>query len=262
MDPSFDMSGFDALLNLTQDDNNCANPLEDFSSNAFSNGATNPFPDVTDSDFDFGQPAAGDEQWPGTFDGFDGFNVGPQSTTHDLPVSQTALSKPPVPCDYCSARGLECFFVGHDETGCSSCQALFRDCTFVSHKPKPGWLDTLHTVTEDVVMETGQVTGTKPLWSNGAVESYGTAEPERASTRFPRATTLVLKRWLETHADNPYPTDVEKERLKEETGLSHSQISTWLGKLTSASPLGSRTLRILIQRYLGCSKASRNHTDG
>lgn len=49
-----------------------------------------------------------------------------------------------------------------------------------------------------------------------------------ARCRFPRAATLVLKRWLDANQANPYPTEGEKNELKDETGLSLTQISTWL----------------------------------
>lgn len=60
------------------------------------------------------------------------------------------------------------------------------------------------------------------------MSEYVRSQPERTSARFPRSTTLVLKRWLDAHAENPYPTENEKEALKEETGLTLNQITTWL----------------------------------
>lgn len=83
--------------------------------------------------------------------------------SYDLSTAPV-YTKPPVPCDYCAARGLECFFINHDETGCSCCRALFRNCSFVSHRPKSGWLDTLDPVSEDIATDIGKVTGTKPLF--------------------------------------------------------------------------------------------------
>ena len=46
--------------------------------------------------------------------------------------------------------------------------------------------------------------------------------------RFPRAAVKILKDWLAEHADNPYPTEEEKEALKIETGLTVGQISNWM----------------------------------
>lgn len=143
------------------------------------------------------------------------------------------ITKPPVPCDYCAARGFECFFIANNETGCTACRSLFRECTFQTHKPKSGWLDTLDPVSEDTVCDIGKTTGRKPLYSQGASmnimqSEYVKTQPEKAVCRFPRATTLILKRWLDAHSNNPYPTEQEKLALHTETGLSLSQISTWL----------------------------------
>jgi hypothetical protein len=41
--------------------------------------------------------------------------------------------------------------------------------------------------------------------------------------------TEVLNRWFFLHLHDPYPTDEEKQRLSEETGLSLSQCNNWFG---------------------------------
>jgi hypothetical protein len=38
----------------------------------------------------------------------------------------------------------------------------------------------------------------------------------------------VLKDWMWQHIDHPYPTDEDKELLKQQTGLSIGQISNWM----------------------------------
>lgn len=43
----------------------------------------------------------------------------------------------------------------------------------------------------------------------------------------PKIVTAVLKQWLIDHCRNPYPTEVEKTRLKDKTGLTLNQISNW-----------------------------------
>ena len=37
----------------------------------------------------------------------------------------------------------------------------------------------------------------------------------------------ALRGWFDCHTDNPYPSDVEKDELSRQTGLSVGQISTW-----------------------------------
>ena len=46
--------------------------------------------------------------------------------------------------------------------------------------------------------------------------------------RFSRAIVKILKGWLEEHAAHPYPSEEEKEVLKNKTGLRGTQISNWL----------------------------------
>jgi len=44
---------------------------------------------------------------------------------------------------------------------------------------------------------------------------------------FPKRSVIVLKNWLNSHLDNPYPTYKEKESLSKESGLSKRQIQNW-----------------------------------
>lgn len=46
--------------------------------------------------------------------------------------------------------------------------------------------------------------------------------------RFSRRVVKILKEWLEEHAAHPYPSEDEKEALKNMTGLKGTQISNWL----------------------------------
>eukprot|EP00042_Codosiga_hollandica_P054497 m.738888 g.738888 ORF g.738888 m.738888 type:complete len:421 (+) comp58915_c1_seq2:884-2146(+) len=43
----------------------------------------------------------------------------------------------------------------------------------------------------------------------------------------PRSTTEFLKTWLYAHADNPYPTEVEKSELAQHCNLTLNQICNW-----------------------------------
>lgn len=49
-----------------------------------------------------------------------------------------------------------------------------------------------------------------------------------ASFRFPREATQILRSWLSSNSHHPYPSDEEKEKLAQQTGLSKAQISTWM----------------------------------
>eukprot|EP01121_Diplochlamys_sp_Union-15-3_P014094 TRINITY_DN4458_c0_g1_i4.p1 TRINITY_DN4458_c0_g1~~TRINITY_DN4458_c0_g1_i4.p1 ORF type:complete len:135 (-),score=24.16 TRINITY_DN4458_c0_g1_i4:79-483(-) len=55
-----------------------------------------------------------------------------------------------------------------------------------------------------------------------------TIRGKKRNTRFPKEITEKLNNWLQSHFDNPYPTEKEKRELAETTGLTIPQISVWL----------------------------------
>lgn len=46
-------------------------------------------------------------------------------------------------------------------------------------------------------------------------------------SNFPKHISRILKNWLIENVDNPYPTESEKQKLAENTGLDHTQINNW-----------------------------------
>ncbi|RAR16584.1 homeobox and c2h2 domain-containing transcription factor protein [Stemphylium lycopersici] len=151
--------------------------------------------------------------------------------------------KPAHPCEYCRSRSLECFIYNVDGTkqsGCSPCNALFRPCSFSNPQRVPGLkqrtaLDTLDVVAENDTRHFGGLTGKKQMRSLGHVgpiedDNEGEQGPKKgtAVSRFPRAAVKILKDWMLVHIDHPYPTDEEKETLRQQTGLSVGQISNWM----------------------------------
>lgn len=50
---------------------------------------------------------------------------------------------------------------------------------------------------------------------------------KRRAGKLPGDTTNILKDWWNTHAKWPYPTEEEKQRMVEETGLDLKQINNW-----------------------------------
>jgi hypothetical protein len=96
-------------------------------------------------------------------------------------------------------------------------------------------LDTLDVVAENDIRHLGGLTGKKQMRSLGHLGPIedGKEDDEglkkgAAAARFPRAAVKVLKDWMLLHIDHPYPTDDEKETLKQQTGLSLGQISNWM----------------------------------
>jgi hypothetical protein len=145
---------------------------------------------------------------------------------------------PPVPCDYCRSRQLECMVIYKGQDACTSCITLFRCCSFNkgTRSPRnapgdPPGLATLQGVSEDSVTISGEKIGRRILRSTDHLtDETGGLEPKgrKTGTRFSRESVRILKKWLSAHTDHPYPTDDEKDRLKRQTGLKRSQISNWL----------------------------------
>ena len=156
-----------------------------------------------------------------------------------IPTYQKAVQ----PCEYCRSKSLECFIFNADGSkrpGCSPCNALFRPCSFSNPERMPGMrqrtaLDTLDVVAENDIRHVGGLTGKKQMRSLGHLGPIedGREDDEgpkkgAAAARFPRAAVKVLKDWMLMHIEHPYPTDEEKETLKQQTGLSVGQISNWM----------------------------------
>ena len=149
--------------------------------------------------------------------------------------------RPAKPCDYCRSRRLNCY-ITRGETGCTPCNALFRECSLTKTRTLEGLnaatghlLDTLHVVDEDAAKEQGTLTGIKPLKSKSAASGASLARlddapgsSKRNGIRFPRHAVKVLRDWLDAHSENPYPTEEEKADLVERTELKPSQIANWL----------------------------------
>lgn len=156
--------------------------------------------------------------------------------------------QPDEPCDYCRSRHLQCY-LSYGKLTCTACDTLFRSCSFAkvdSHSHSPGSvpsdmgvLDTLHPVTEDVTQEQGALTSTRALKTKSNVDD------KKSNPRFSRAAVKVLKDWIESHQDNPYPSEDEKAELGRLTGLRYGQINTWLanarrrGKAGRGRPKGT-----------------------
>ncbi|WZH43079.1 Monocarboxylate transporter [Fusarium acuminatum] len=92
--------------------------------------------------------------------------------------------------------------------------------------------------------------------------------PAKVGGRFTRESVRILKNWLATHQNHPYPREPERRMLQEETGLTKTQISNWLanarrrGKIPSSasSPRHSDTKAMDIPPRPG-TPAVRNTSD-
>ncbi|KAJ5332985.1 uncharacterized protein N7506_006768 [Penicillium brevicompactum] len=153
------------------------------------------------------------------------------------------------PCDFCRRAGLDCFLAkrGALNYGCTCCISLYRECSFTHAKTTGKFLQTLHSVSENAYVPTGSLTGRKALKSvsYNAYPDESDSRSRSSSARFSRKAISVLKGWLRDHNENPYPTEQERDELKQYTGLSRTQISNWLanarrrGKVRSSSGTSS-----------------------
>lgn len=153
--------------------------------------------------------------------------------------------RPDKPCAYCKSRRLQCY-LQRGESGCTSCATLFRECSLTNsqtleatnyvNKNTGLFMDTLHVVDEFLPKVNGSFTGVRPLNSRGSGSGTNTpptrvgapGSSKRNGLRFPRHAVKALRDWLDTHADNPYPSEDEKLELERQTELKPSQIANWL----------------------------------
>ncbi|KAJ4508807.1 hypothetical protein HRR83_007948 [Exophiala dermatitidis] len=159
--------------------------------------------------------------------------------------------RPPVPCNYCRTRRLQCLVIRtttanpNPRTACSSCVALFRDCS-LAEKPKrhPSQYETvfpvignLHGINEMAAMTSGYDTIQElSVLANHSQDVYSTsgsvsrerslAHSKRASSRM-TGRTKPLRQWFFRHIDNPFPSEEEKLELQQETGMTRTQVQDW-----------------------------------
>ena len=55
----------------------------------------------------------------------------------------------------------------------------------------------------------------------------------RRRGNLPKDATHLFKTWLQGHVSNPYPTEEEKQWMQEQTGMSASQVSSFLSITTN-----------------------------
>ncbi|KAK0319688.1 hypothetical protein LTR82_009394 [Friedmanniomyces endolithicus] len=154
--------------------------------------------------------------------------------------------RPDKPCDYCRSKRLDCYLQRGART-CTPCRSLFRCCSLENsntlestnyvNKHAGTFLDTLHSVDENTSKDQGTFAGVTTLMSKEGYGS-GTSTPVRADDgpgstkrngiRFPRHAVKILRDWLDSHADHPYPTEEEKVELEQRTELQPSQVANWL----------------------------------
>ncbi|KAL5339959.1 hypothetical protein BJX70DRAFT_136599 [Aspergillus crustosus] len=137
--------------------------------------------------------------------------------------------RPLAPCDHCRRHRLQCLILRRTSDNpnpipsCSSCVGLFRPCSFGrGEKRQPSGFETLSPVL-------GHLHGLIEEEGHGVCNSAeGLYLPNPKETKqFVRKGARVLREWFYLNEHCPYPTEVEKARLTQETGFSKQRISTW-----------------------------------
>lgn len=134
------------------------------------------------------------------------------------------MYKAKTPCSLCASQGMDCFLASRGMliTGCGSCIALYRECSFTHPEPRHGTVATFPGIAEDEQVCHGSTTQNRE-----ALRSFnvGDARGRKAGSRFHRDAVKILKTWLAEHTDHPYPNERERDELKQLTGLKRSQVS-------------------------------------
>ncbi|ATY61330.1 homeobox and C2H2 transcription factor, putative [Cordyceps militaris CM01] len=159
--------------------------------------------------------------------------------------------RPPQPCLQCKRQRLQCLILQTTDanpnpiTSCSSCVALFRDCSLAERgKRQASSFETsrpvighLHGVSEE--NDLGDLDEEQPP-TQGAIP-LAVVTAKRASTRTAKK-TRALAHWFASHLDHPYPSEDQKADLASQSGLSRTQVINWFAnarrrhRLSAQSP--------------------------
>lgn len=171
---------------------------------------------------------------------------GAQVSLNDFFI-QNGARLSPTPCTHCSRYRLQCLILQttyanpNPVSSCSSCVALFRECSLArGEKRQAAQFETsapvigqLHGVNEEddslgklrePDMSAGS--GQELMIDGNGLKSLPVNNSKQRISRI-HGQTKPLRQWLSTHQDNPYPTEEEKDRLTELSGLKRTQVVNW-----------------------------------
>ncbi|KAM0327650.1 hypothetical protein ACHAQA_005943 [Verticillium albo-atrum] len=172
---------------------------------------------------------------------------------------------PPMPCAHCKRHRLQCFILRttaanpNPVSSCSSCVALFRDCTLAgqgkrghsSFETSEPVIGHLHGVSEEYSTATatpfldgppfpgdGDFASGDFAFGEAAAPFTPTAPTPSSSSILPAASSKrassrsvhknrALRNWFAANMDHPYPSDEIKDSLAQQSGLSKSQVVNW-----------------------------------
>lgn len=157
--------------------------------------------------------------------------------------------RPPEPCLQCKRQRLQCLILQTTEanpnpiTSCSSCVALFRDCSLAERgKRQASSFETsrpvighLHGVSEENNLDAfEEEPGEGPL-------PITVVTSKRAGTRSAKK-TRPLSHWFACHLEHPYPSEDEKDTLAKQCGLSRTQVINWFANARRRHRVSAQSL--------------------
>ncbi|KAJ5297499.1 hypothetical protein PENANT_c005G07253 [Penicillium antarcticum] len=153
----------------------------------------------------------------------------PQQNLNNVSQWLDGAYRPAVPCSHCRRHKLQCLIIRTTEanpnpkTSCSSCVALFRECSLAKGEKRfPAGFETMTPVLGHLhgVPEDGNISSAIHL---NKTDGGDRREPKQ----FIRKGARVLREWFYQNQEHPYPTDAQKNQLSTDTGFSQKRISTW-----------------------------------
>ncbi|TQV94043.1 homeobox and C2H2 transcription factor [Cordyceps javanica] len=164
--------------------------------------------------------------------------------------------RPPEPCLQCKRQRLHCLILQTTDanpnpiTSCSSCVALFRDCSLAERgKRRASSFETsrpvighLHGVSEEINLAN---LDEEPRDDDGPDDDrrvpLAVVTSKRASTRTAKK-TRPLSHWFACHLDHPYPSEDQKADLASQCGLSRTQVINWFANARRRHRLSAQSL--------------------
>lgn len=151
--------------------------------------------------------------------------------------------QPPVPCSYCRHNRLQCLIIQttpanpNPVTSCSSCVALFRECSLArGEKRQPAGFETvtpvlghLHGVTEHGEEGTGANSSQTRGIGDETREEYAGSQKNAGfqKRQFSRMGAKILRDWFHQNQEWPYPSHEQKTELARETEFTRKQVTDW-----------------------------------
>ncbi|KAJ6089850.1 hypothetical protein N7467_005066 [Penicillium canescens] len=172
----------------------------------------------------------------------------PQPNLNNVSQWLRGAYRPPVPCNHCRRHRLQCLIIRttdanpNPKTSCSSCVALFRECSLAKGEKRfPAGFETMTPVL-------GHLHGVPEDGNISSVTNLNNEDGRREPKQFIRKGARVLREWFYQNQEHPYPTDAQKIQLSTDTGFSQKRISTWFANARrrqkqkiQSSGLGSRS---------------------